>query len=88
MKSSDKKKFKEVLEDAIMRKTGYISDIEVRRDYTSTFQYEIVSIHCVSVDGHEFFKSLPLSCKTIYETEWPVIAEKIIEHLEFNKVSV
>ena len=80
-------RFCEIVEEEITRSTGWLARVSVKSEVKDDIKFEMVSIKCISDDGKEFWKKIPLSEETVYQNPWCDIAKRISEHLEINKVN-
>ena len=87
MNSHDKQQLEAIIEGDILKETGIMACVTIRRDYRTSVPYEEITILHSPKEGNEFEKQVHLRCETIYQNTFHDIADHIIEHLGFPRLA-
>jgi hypothetical protein len=85
MKTSDKIKFRNIIEEEILKTHGLLSIIDIKRTENSKEPYETIKIHCINAYGQEFEETRHISCQLIYDTDFHTMAKSIASHMDLKE---
>jgi hypothetical protein len=88
MNSQLRERFCEIIQAEIEKIPGVLAKVYLQFNNESQFLGDIISVHYVDADGHEFSKDIPLTYETIMNTDWHEIGKSVAQHIEYHRKEV